>query len=921
MNIEKVILDWNEYIEAARSVVSEGCVLLENNGTLPLEKGAVVSIFGRIQTHYYKSGTGSGGMVNVTHVVGVPEGLKLSGHVTVNEELENIYKEWEEENPFDEGLGWGTEPWSQPEMELTDEIVSNASVKSDVAIVIIGRTAGEDKDFSDVAGAYKLSETEEDMLRRVRKHFDKMIVLLNVGSLMDLNVISEINPDALMVIWQGGMIGGLGTADVLTGKVNPSGKLTDTIAYEINDYPSTENFGDPVRDYYAEDIYVGYRYFETFEKSKVRYPFGYGISYTEFEHTVGEFIVDVNNRTFTASCTVKNTGSVAGKDVAQFYVSAPQGKLGKSEKVLVAFKKTGILNPGKEEKITVTVPFDRFASFDDTGVTGAECCFVLESGEYTVYEGKNVRESYKEGSFTLEENIVTEKLSKALAPMESFKRMKASENSDGTLSVIYEDVPVSDVDEKKRRLDNMPVEIPQDFTARYSLKDVLSGSVDMEKFIARLSDDDLACIVRGEGMGSSLVTAGTAAAFGGVSEYLRKMDIPAVCCDDGPSGMRLDSGATAFSMPNGTMLASTFNPDVIERMYGFTSLEMIYNKVECLLGPGMNIHRNPLNGRNFEYFSEDPYLNGTIASAMLKGLHKYGSDGVAKHFCCNNQELGRQACDSVVSQRALREIYLKGFEIAVKEGGCKAFMTTYAQVNGMWTAGNYDLNTRILRDEWGFKGIVMTDWWAQVNDRGGEPTKNNTAAMVRAQNDLYMVTANAAMNSANDNTLSQLSEGKLNRAELQRCAMNICEYAMNTMAMKRLCHNDIKVEIAGRVIEEDAFDIENAEYLVLKGNITVSLKDKESKAGTNYYIPLDIQDLGMYDISVTASSMLGEVAQLPCTLYYTGVPFLTYTFNGSGGKDVTITKSMDFHNRMAVIRLNVAKNGLNLDRIEFKKQQ
>ena len=921
MNIEKVILDWNEYIDAARAVVAEGCVLLENNGALPLEKGAVVSIFGRIQTHYYKSGTGSGGMVNVSHVTGIPEGLRLSGHVTVNEELEKIYEEWEADHPFDEGLGWGTEPWSQPEMELTDEVVADASKKSDVALVIIGRTAGEDKDFSDVAGAYRLSDIEEDMLKKVRKHFDKMVVLLNVGSIMDTNAITDIKPDALMFVWQGGMTGGLGTADVLTGKVNPSGKLSDTIAYGIKDYPSTENFGDPVKDYYCEDIFVGYRYFETFEKSKVKYPFGYGISYTTFEHDNRKILCDINSRSLKVTCTVKNTGNVPGKDVAQVYVSAPMGKLGKPAKVFAGFKKTGLISPGASKDVTIDIPFERFASFDDTGVTGDPYCFLLEEGEYKVYEGINVRDSVLAGSFELSEKIITEKLSEALAPNESFKRMTAVSGKDGEATLKYEDVPVSKIDEKKRRKENLPVEIPQDFTQRHSLKDVLSGSIDMEQFVACFSDDDLACIVRGEGMGSSLVTAGTAAAFGGVSDYLRKMDIPAVCCDDGPSGMRLDSGATAFSLPNGTMLASTFNPDIIERLYGFTSLEMLYNKVECLLGPGMNIHRNPLNGRNFEYFSEDPYLNGSIASAMLKGLHKYGCDGVAKHFCCNNQELGRQACDSVVSQRALREIYLKGFEIAVKEGGCKAFMTTYAQVNGMWTAGNYDLNTRILRDEWGFKGIVMTDWWAQVNNRGGEPSKNNTAAMVRGQNDLYMVTADAANNSAKDNTLSELSAGTLERSELQRCAMNICGYAMNTPAMKRLCHNDIKVEIVGRVIEEDGFDIENAEYLTLKGNITVSLKDKESKAGTNYYIPLDIQDLGMYDISVTASSMLGEVAQLPCTLYYTGVPFLTYTFNGTGGKSVTITKSMDFHNRMAVIRLNVAKNGLDLDKIEFKKQQ
>jgi len=917
--VDKMILDWDEYIKAARTVISEGCVLLENNGILPLKKGSKVSIFGRIQNRYYKSGTGSGGMVNVTKVIGIPEGLKLSGHVSINEKLEKIYKDWEEENPFNEGLGWGTEPWSQLEMEISDETVKEASEDSDVAIVIIGRTAGEDQDFSDVRGAYKLSEIEEDMLRKVRKNFDKVVVLLNVGSLMDLNTINEINPDALMIIWQGGMVGGLGTADLLTGKVCPSGRLTDTVAYEIKDYASTENFGDPVKNYYAEDIYVGYRYFETFAKDRVRYPFGYGLSYTEFTHDGLSITEDINSKTVKACVTVKNTGNVSGKDVAQFYISAPQGKLGKPEKVLAGFKKTKLLAPGESETICVDISFDRFASFDDTGATGNAFCFVLEEGCYTVYEGKNVREVNVAGEFTLDSLMVLQQLSEAMSPVESFKRIVPKKDDSGKIVVGYEDVPVSGIDEPKRRLDNMPEEIQQNFTFKYTLKEVADGNISMERFIAQFTDDDLACIVRGEGMGSDLVTAGTASAFGGVSDYLRKFGIPSVCCDDGPSGMRLDSGATAFSLPNGTMIASTFNPDIIRSLYEFESLEMIYNKVECLLGPGMNIHRNPLNGRNFEYYTEDPYLNGIIAGAMLEGLKKYGVDGVAKHFCGNNQETGRLDVDSVVSQRALREIYLKGYEMIVRANQCNALMTTYGQVNGIWTAGNYDLNTRILREEWGFEGIVMTDWWAKVNNRGQEPSKTNTGAMVRAQNDLYMCNPDAANNLGGDNTLEDLQKGALERAELQRCAINVCKYAMKTMAMKRLYGEDLKVEIVGRVIEDDAFDIENAEYLALKGNITVSLLDKESKAGTNYYIPLDIQELGGYEITVTASSTLGDVAQLPCTLYYTGVPFLTFTFNGTEGKPVSISKKLDFHNRMAVIRLNVAKNGLKLEKIEFRK--
>lgn len=419
-------------------------------------------------------------------------------------------------------------------------------------------------------------------------------------------------------------------------------------------------------------------------------------------------------------------------------------------------------------------------------------------------------------------------------------------------------------------------------------------------------------------MGSSLVTPGTASAFGGVSKSLIGKGIPSLCCDDGPSGMRLDSGMKAFSLPSGAMVASTFNPELISKMYAFTALEMINNNVDVLLGPGMNIHRHPLNGRNFEYFSEDPFVTGVMGSAMMKGLKSHGVSGCAKHFCANNQETGRHTVDSVVSERALREIYLKGFEIAVKDGYCDAIMTTYGQVNGVWTAGNYDLNTKILREEWGFKGVAMTDWWADVNERDEAPAKNNTAAMVAAQNDLYMVVASSENNTAKDNTIEALASGRIKRSELQRCAKNICEFALASVAIKKGTSEEVSIEIINRPTDEDEFDMNNVEYLTLDGEITVSLKDKPSVAGTNYYIPLDIVKLGFYEITLTGSSNLGSLAQIPCTLYYTGVPFLTYTFNGSEGKAVSITKGMAFHNRMAVFRLNVAKNGVDLDSISFK---
>lgn len=935
----EIILDWDEYKKKAREVVSEGIVLLENNGVLPFANNEKLSLFGRIQTKYYKSGTGSGGMVNVSKVVTIPDGLRESGKVTLNEKLFNIYTEWEYANPFNEGCGWGTEPWSQIEMHLDENVVKEASEESDVAVVIIGRTAGEDKDITNDPGAFLLTDEEENMIALARKHFSKMVLILNTASFMDLSMIDKYKPDATLLVWTGGMEGGYGIADVLTGKC-PSGRLPDTVAFNIEDYPAYSNYGDKVRNYYAEDIFVGYRYFETFAKDKVRYPFGYGLSYTSFDISFSS--AEVQNKKLSVKFSVKNTGSIAGKQVVQLYVKAPQGKLSKPVRVLIGFWKTGNIEPNADEQAIISTDFYTFASFDDSGVTGHNSSWILEKGNYEVFLGDNVRNAVKVYEFNIDEDIVFETLESALKPVLPFKRMVAEKN-DEEYAIKYEDVPLYDIDEAKRREELLPAEIPQVTDKEYKLSDVLNGKITMDEFVATLSDEDLVCIVRGEGMGSALVTPGTASAFAGVSSRLRAKGVPAVCCDDGPSGMRLDSGALAFSLPSGILLASTFNTELVEELYNYLSLEMKANKVECLLGPGMNIHRHVMNGRNFEYFSEDPYLTGEMAIVNLRGLNKYGVTGTAKHFCANNQELARLDADAEISERALREIYLKGYEMAVKSGELKAVMTTYGSVNGLWTAGNLDLNTMILRKQWGFTGIVMTDWWAKVSERDVPASKSNYAQMVRAQNDLYMCCANAEDNPRSDmvkasggveegfatagkegdNLCESLENGSLKRCELQRCAINILNFAMNSEAMKRLMGTADKVVIKGREDMVDMPDISLDDYIKFDDEITISLTDKDSVAGTDYMIPLEISKVGYYDISLTGSSELNEVAQLPCTIYYTGVPFASFTFSGTGGKDVTITKRMPCHNRFGLFRLNVGRNGLKLKSITFKlcKQQ
>lgn len=905
----KRTLDWDKYLETSARAVSGGIVMLKNDGALPLKQGGTAAVFGRIQLHYYKSGTGSGGMVNVSKVIGITDGLLDAGY-KLDEQLLNAYREWDEQNPFDYGEGWGGEPWSQKEMPLTDELVSGAASRADAAIVIIGRTAGEEMDNKLEKGAFLLSDLEEDMLRRVTSAFDKTVVLLNTGGLIDMSFMDRYPVSAVMYVWQGGMVGGAGTAAVLTGEVSPSGKLPDTIAYEISDYPSDKFFGSGDMDCYGEDIYVGYRYFETFAKDRVRFPFGFGMSYTSFDITASDFKLDGDK--VTGSVNVKNTGSTPGREVVQIYCSAPQGKLGKPARVLCGFDKTRTLQPGESQTLSFEIPLESVASYDDSGVTGHKSAWILEHGGYVFYAGADVRSASEAYSLTLPETVVRQCKS-ALGPLTAFKRMV---NSSGKPE--FEDVPLTGEafphDHAK-----LPAEIPQTGDRGIRLADVVNGKNTLEEFTAQLTDYDLSCIIRGEGMGSPKVTAGTAAAFGGVSDTLTALGIPCACCDDGPSGMRLDCGTKAFSLPNGTLLASTFDRPLMTELFTFMGLEMHTNQVDCLLGPGMNIHRHPLNGRNFEYFSEDPYLTGEMASAELAGLHSTGAEGTIKHFCGNNRETRRHFLDSVISERALREIYLRGFEKAVKKGGAKSVMTTYGQVNGVWTAGNYGLVTGILRDDWGFDGFTMTDWWANINRRGKAPDKSDFAAMAMAQNDVYMVTADGA--ACNDNTLDSLKSGELTRGELQRNAMNILRFLTTTHAMKRVMGCDDETEIINRPADAGDVDSTDIEFHDIDEDLTLDLTGITTEKGSSYAFGLNVSKPGVYKVTLTASSTLSELAQTSVSIFALGSPCGMFTFNGTGGAPVSQTKDVKFLSNFMPIRLYFGGSGLKTQSIRFELKE
>ena len=913
------------FAEFSRKVAAEGAVLLKNEGNFfPVKRN--VSIFGRTQVNYYRSGTGSGGSVHVTHTTNLLDGLRSKENITVNEDLAAVYETWIEQNPFDNGGGgWAAEPWHQKEMPLTDELVKEARNKSDQAIIVIGRTAGEDQDNADAPGSYQLTAEEKAMLQRVTTHFEQTAVVLNVSNIIDMswmNDASYVHPISCVIYaWHGGMEGGNAIADVLAGDVTPSGKLTDTIAYSIDDYPSTRNYGHELRSVYEEDIYVGYRFFETFLPKKVQFEFGYGLSYTVFSITPEEakLTVKEGKQYIEIGVIVQNTGAeFAGKEVVQVYYEAPQGKLGQPARVLAAFVKTKELQPGESQRLNVSFPIHAMASYDDVGVTGHPSAYVLEAGTYHLYVGnsvKNVVEIDVEGQkgYIVETLQVVEQLQEAMAPTESFTRMKpGTRNEDGTYELTYAEVSTRKVSMAERIEQNLPKTLEQTGNQGYTLRDVYDQKVSMEAFIAQLSDEDLAAIVRGEGMSSPLVTPGTASAFGGVSDPLLRYGIPVACTADGPSGIRMDSGQKATQVAIGTLLAATWNTELVEELYVMEGQELLSNNIDALLGPGLNIRRSPLNGRNFEYFSEDPLISGMFAAACTRGIMKGGSNGTLKHFACNNQEKHRSKVNAVVSERALREIYLRGFEIAVKQGGANSIMTSYNPINGHWAASSYDMNTTILRGEWGFKGIVMTDWWAIMNDvvHGGPADRKLTNMMVRAQNDLYMVVSNygAETNIWGDNTIESLANGSLTRGELQRCAMNICEFLMQAPVFSR---EQVIEETILTFKANPALSSEQAQALSHNSQVTVSA------TGSTL---MQVEQAGVYRIFAHVLSPDNELAQSACNVTLNDQSATTIQTNGTEGRWIQL-KLMKIELEAGVyeLKFDFVKPGMQIDWIEFKQ--
>lgn len=769
-------MDKKLYAEYCRKIAAEGCVLLENDGTLPLKKTDKTAVFGREQFEYVKSGSGSGGRVNCPYVTNLYDYIK--DKTVLDDEVTAFYKGYIAENPLDEGDGMQWElPSVQKQPVLDEEFVKAASARNDKAVMVISRIAGEAIDMKVERGYFFLTEQEELALELITRYFSRVVVVLNVGNLIDVTPFKKYNVNALLLCWQGGQEGGAALADALSGETSPSGKLPVTVA-SLDSYKHIP-FGNFSRNIHFEDIFVGYRYFVTFAPDKIIYPFGFGLSYTNFKMQTLSF--SVKNGRAKVAVKVENVGDHKGREVVEIYFSAPQGKLGKAAKELIAYKKTAELLPGASETVEISFDINELAAFDDKNACGFGHAFVLEKGEYCFFIGGDSLHNEKIGSYLLDADLLVKKASDALHPRQSFTRLTAF----GTEKVVgYEDeIPAS-----------VAREIEYTGERGLTLKNVADGVCTMDEFIAQFTAEQLSWLLKGEGWGSRKThVIGSAAIIGGTTEVFAAHGVPIVALCDGPAGPtmfdlnRLEEckNFDFTCIPTGTLLASTWDEQGIERIFTGFAEEMKDVGIDVILGPGVNIHRHPLGGRNFEYFSEDPRLAGNFAAAIGSYFNDNGVICTLKHFAVNSQESGRSEENEVLSERALREIYLKVFEIAVNTGKINAIMSSYNRINGISASGNIGLIDTILRGEWGYDGFVMSDWGTKADKfSNGSFGSFNIAEMVAVQNDAYMCCEDVVNN--NDDLVSEYEAGNLSLASIQRSARRVLECIMKTQTFKSI---------------------------------------------------------------------------------------------------------------------------------------
>ena len=803
-----------EHQEEVRRLAGECIVILENDGVLPLQAGTKkIALFGTGARHTIKGGTGSGD-VNVRENISIAQGLERAGFKFVTEgwldQYDRLYADAQEAyakklNEFTEKTGKPSmlyafeTPFEEPEQpEITEADVKEADVKeADAAIYVISRNSGEGKDRRAEKGDYYLSDRELQNIRFMTEHYKNCIVLLNVGGVIDLTALKAIEGvQAIMLVGQTGNMGGYAVADVLTAKTIPSGKLTDTWARSYEDYPSSATFshrdGNLDDEYYSDGIYVGYRYFDTFGVMPL-YCFGYGKSYTEFE--MKTINVTADEKQVQVEVEVTNIGDkYPGKEVVQVYYSAPDGIMEKPTQELAGFAKTKLLAPGEKDVVTITFATTDMASFD-----AYDAAWVMEEGEYTIRVGNSSRNTEAVAVIDLDEQVTTLQLKRLMrdtiavrelhhmipifdiefdfgVPAIPFRIMLQAENFKKEL-VEYEVMRRTLMDKRKDEV--------------LTLEDVKAGSATLDELTAQLTVEEMAelCVGterrNGDGNVIGSASSGVPGAAGDTtSSLLETRKVPNLIQADGPAGLRLETPCTAI--PIATTLAQSWDMNLIHRMGELVGEEMKQLHVDLWLAPGMNIHRNPLCGRNFEYYSEDPVLTGLCAATETKGVQSQKGKGTTiKHFAGNNQEDNRMFTNAHISERALREIYLKGFEIAVKTAQPYAIMTSYNLINGVHSANNYDMLQNIARDEWGFEGLVMTDWYTSQDTTemgmvspSGKYSHSSSVQCIKAGNDLQMPGCQQNV----DDIVEAVNEGKeITKADLQRCAKHILSVALKTM--------------------------------------------------------------------------------------------------------------------------------------------
>ena len=808
-----------DHRKLAREAAAEGFVLLENKDHfLPLAKGSKVGLYGAGAIRTIKGGTGSGD-VNERDSVNIFQGMKNAGYdVTSSEWLEDYDKlyvqarlDWKNEiftklNGDDTKFfdAYSATPFFMPSGNPIDEEKAAAD-GADTAFFVLARIAGENKDRFDTEGDYFISKEEKAILAQVSRCYKNVVLVINTGGLMDLAFVEEFdNIRSILQYVQAGQEGGNAFADVVSGDVTPSGKMTDTWAKDYYDYPGAEVYsyksGDLMKEKYEEGIFVGYRYFDTFEVP-VRYSFGYGMSYTDFEIRTDDIKVSgrgMMNPKVSVTVTVTNTGDTyAGKEVVQIYASCPQGRLVKEFRRLAGFGKTKLLAPKESQTMTITFPLYQLTSYEEESAS-----WILEPGMYGIWIGNDLNTSVLSGALELDEKAVMTACENICPLKEELNEIVPDAEKVQAREVAWQ----KEVKEKRMSVIELKAaEIPTEKVDYQPVPEELPGKAG--KIVESLSVDQLALLATGDpgraqgnALGSAGISVPGAAAETSPCASEEPWNVTTIALVDGPAGLRLkreyqvDNGEIVASdflaaleggffskpqekrgttyyqfctaIPVGTLLAQSWDVELIKRVGEMIGHEMELFNVTLWLAPGMNIHRNPLCGRNFEYYSEDPLLAGMMAAAMTLGVQKVPGCGTTiKHFACNNQEDNRMGSDSILSERALREIYLKGFEIAVKDAQPMSIMTSYNLINGVHAANCYDTCTKAARDEWGFAGAIMTDWTTTNVQIQGECT---AAGCMRAGNDMVM----PGLPEDHENIKKELADGTLTMAELKRCIYN-----------------------------------------------------------------------------------------------------------------------------------------------------